>query len=653
MIRKIASIALCLAMLVTLLCGCGQTKSVELNQSFMEILSSNLAKEAEIMMHIGEDANDYVFRYEDDIMPESNTSFPEKFDLREQGFVTSVKDQGGFGTCWTFSFLGASESSILSELGITNDEYIEQNGTEFNLSELFFDIVANTSKKDDGSTEGYVYYDETIDALVNGGGNNLIATATIANNLGIKLEEDYPYTDDIYTVSAMYPNIKADKKDVNKFIVQNTDNLISPVSVDENGNYKYNQAGTDSIKKALLDGKAVEISIFYPGERWLLTKDEALYDLNGLDVSQTLQNNYVKWSMGKIKASDLSKEDLIDLMKLRLDLWEYDVDMYDYDALSFEELAMVCESGYFSYPYDTIVMYDSIFKGGVGINVHTSAEYVNGLMTANHGVLIVGYDDNYSRDNFYEGCKPEKDGAWIYRNSWGPSAGDNGYYYVSYYDQSLASPAVVDYYVGEEAPSGDVTTYAYDYINACSVSSTLFDEEVECSSIYTVQEDGKLFALGAYTDNLNTELNVKMYKLKDDYKNPTDGELVYETTKTVEYGGYHTIDVDKDINLKAGDVVSIVVTQKVQQGDNTRYSLVNTWGLSKKNVDALNDGSLECYLDYCPGRYNVSCIDKNENFVLYNGSWMDWSDIVAKLESYQASCGYMTYDNLPIKMIVE
>ena len=55
---------------------------------------------------------------------------------------------------------------------------------------------------------------------------------------------------------------------------------------------------------------------------------------------------------------------------------------------------------------------------------------------ANHAVAIVGWDDNYSKNNFK--TTPSGDGAWIIKNSWGTGSGDKGYYYVSYYDTSLA-----------------------------------------------------------------------------------------------------------------------------------------------------------------------------------------------------------------------
>ena len=36
---------------------------------------------------------------------------PEQYDLRTEGLLTSVKDQGSCGSCWTFSTMGALESS--------------------------------------------------------------------------------------------------------------------------------------------------------------------------------------------------------------------------------------------------------------------------------------------------------------------------------------------------------------------------------------------------------------------------------------------------------------------------------------------------------------------------------------------------------------
>ena len=61
---------------------------------------------------------------------------PEKYDLRDEGLVTPVKFQNPWGTCWAFGGTAAIESSLLSYMGMTNDEYKAQNnGKDFDLSE--------------------------------------------------------------------------------------------------------------------------------------------------------------------------------------------------------------------------------------------------------------------------------------------------------------------------------------------------------------------------------------------------------------------------------------------------------------------------------------------------------------------------------------
>ncbi len=59
----------------------------------------------------------------------------------------------------------------------------------------------------------------------------------------------------------------------------------------------------------------------------------------------------------------------------------------------------------------------------------------------NHAVTIVGWDDDFSADNFatpptlFDGTKVN--GAWIIRNSWGVEWGQEGYQYISYLDPAI------------------------------------------------------------------------------------------------------------------------------------------------------------------------------------------------------------------------
>lgn len=56
----------------------------------------------------------------------------------------------------------------------------------------------------------------------------------------------------------------------------------------------------------------------------------------------------------------------------------------------------------------------------------------------NHSIVLVGWDDNYSKDNFSESHRPSNNGAWLVRNSWYSNDSAN-YIWVSYEHASLHS----------------------------------------------------------------------------------------------------------------------------------------------------------------------------------------------------------------------
>ncbi|EOL47130.1 hypothetical protein UC7_01229, partial [Enterococcus caccae ATCC BAA-1240] len=76
-------------------------------------------------------------------------------------------------------------------------------------------------------------------------------------------------------------------------------------------------------------------------------------------------------------------------------------------------------------------------------------------LTANHGIIIVGWDDNYDKENFVK--KPQNNGAFKMKNSWGAQNHDKGYFYMSYEDA---------YLLVAENIAADTTKETYDHVNS-------------------------------------------------------------------------------------------------------------------------------------------------------------------------------------------
>ena len=194
--------------------------------------------------------------------------------------------------------------------------------------------------------------------------------------------------------------------------------------------------------------------------------------------------------------------------------------------------------------------------------VNGAAYYQNSVDYTNHTAVIVGWDDNYSKDNFKR--TPERDGAWLVKNSWGEHWSNDGYCWISYCDPSLS--AFVSYDM-ESADNYD-NIYQYDGFGYKGWAYITGETTMSMANVFTADSLESLRAVSFHTVQNDVDYTVKIYTGLQDGDLPTDGKLRAEKTGHLNHRGYYTIPLDEAVTINGGSRYSVVVTLTVPEGYN-------------------------------------------------------------------------------------
>lgn len=182
----------------------------------------------------------------------------------------------------------------------------------------------------------------------------------------------------------------------------------------------------------------------------------------------------------------------------------------------------------------------------------TASYYYAGNERPNHDIVIVGWDDDYSRENFNH--MPENDGAFICRNSWGEDFGDAGYFYVSYEDSNLGTSNIV--YTRLDETDDYRMNYQSDMLGWVG---TLGYKEPSAwfANVYTAGQDEILRAVSFYATGGQTTYDI--YAVPEYYGAESLEHPVYLGSGYCEDGGYYTVDIPEIVRLRAGSRFAVMV----------------------------------------------------------------------------------------------
>lgn len=238
-------------------------------------------------------------------------------------------------------------------------------------------------------------------------------------------------------------------------------------------------------------------------------------------------------------------------------------------------------------------------------------------VAVNHAVAIVGWDDNYSKDNF--NTSPQADGAWLVKNSYGEGFGEGGYFWISYEDTALTQSTAKAFVFEFEDAANYQYIYQYDGSAGAYMESGAGDTGCRVASgnsianVFTVPQDvdtgyQSLEAVSFALYAVSVDYSVQIYKNPTDPAAPDSGMplLQQPIQGTTSFVGYYTVKLDEELILAAGDSFSIVVTLSKSDGGNVSYFVDKTY----------TNGNWISF---------VNAVESGQSFAYAGGTWQDLS----------------------------
>lgn len=246
----------------------------------------------------------------------------------------------------------------------------------------------------------------------------------------------------------------------------------------------------------------------------------------------------------------------------------------------------------------------------------------------NHAVTIIGWDDNFSKDNFkLQENKPQHNGAYIAINSYGEEFGKNGMFYISYDDCIIEQQMLgIEKITKTNNDSKEVKyKYEYDEIGANDAIMAKQTEIVYGANVFTKKDSKHIETLNEIGIHLLTAEGIEIY-VNPNNSDLSKCELVASYTgENALEAGYHILKLASPVQLTGNQfVVKIKYINKESPNVPIEYNF------KSNNVIGATDEIKEMYKN--------AKSSAGESFVSIDGNkWSDLNTLKVNLNTYKDS----------------
>lgn len=436
--------------------------------------------------------------------PLANSSLPLSYDSRDHGFITSVKFQNPWGTCWAFATIAALEASALRQ-GLTTDPALD-------LSELHLAWFTYRPQQSGSQAGEGILLDDHVDIPLEAA-STLDAIATLSAGQGPVAESRVPYRNHSNSILSYAIDVNGSIFDIEEYLPN--DGIVSSeedwwVSEDTRfesalslrsakilapptqGNESYDREAEAAIKQEVLDNGAVVVTYYadqsYPG-----------------DNPNADYFNYTNWA----QYADIA------------------------EAPNHSTLIVGWDDGY---PKENFQAESNQLPPGDGA----------WIVKNSWGALINDVP---------------------HRNEWGllnTEELNTGYFHLSYYDKTISD---LTSFVAAPAYNDEIL-YQYDYLGFSSILTSFhwtyeakdYEHAAKSANVFTAKADQLLTAVSLAAPEPNTSATIEVYTLPDNTATLDQGNLVHTQHYETDRAGFYRIELDTPIELRKGDRFAVAQT---------------------------------------------------------------------------------------------